>query len=152
MRNSALHLVFAVLTLVLGAAAEELLPKMLGVGFPVLLAAVQFMAVRRPALAAALFAIAAGAVEDAISSLPVMTGASFFLPLAFLTRWSGLPRGVALLSYPLFQLWLGIWVPGLQGNVFHRILMAVPVAVATAWAVGAVLVWAERGAALDEEG
>jgi len=151
-RNSAIHLVFAVLTLVLGAAAEELLPKPLGVGFPVLMVAVQFMAVRRPRLAMALFAIAAGAVEDAISSLPVMTGASFFLPLAVLARWTDLPRGVTLLGAPFFQLWLWIWVPGLQGNIFHRLLLALPVAGVTVLAVGALLAWAERGAALDEEG
>ena len=42
---------FSLVVLCLGGGAEELLPKMLGVGFPVLLASVQAVAVRRPVAA-----------------------------------------------------------------------------------------------------
>ena len=37
MKNDVLQLMFGVLALVLGAGCEELLPKALGVGFPILL-------------------------------------------------------------------------------------------------------------------
>ena len=143
---------FAVLTLVLGAAAEELLPKPLGVGFPVLLAAVQFWAMSGFPLSMALYALAAGAVEDSLSSLPVMTSASYFLAVAAVVRWSELPRGAIVLTYPIYQIWLWIWIPSLQGNAFHRILMALPVGLAAAFAVWAVLAAVKRGGGVDEEG
>lgn len=151
MRNSLLHLVFSIMLLVVGAAVEDLSPKFCGVGLPVLLVAVQVMAARRTALAMALFAVAAGAVEDSISSLPAMTSASYFLVVAVLVRWSGLPRGTIVLTYPFYQLWLKLWVSGLAGNIFHRVLVALPVGLVAAFAVGAVLIGLERGAALDEE-
>ena len=143
---------FAILTLVLGAAAEELLPKPLGVGFPVLLAAVQFWAMSGFPLSMALYALAAGAVEDSLSSLPVMTSASYFLAVAAVVRWSELPRGAIVLTYPIYQIWLWIWIPSLQGNAFHRILMALPVGLAAAFAVWAVLAAVKRGGGVDEEG
>ena len=143
---------FSLLTLVIGGALETVFPKPLGVGIPVLLVAAQFMASRQTTMSMALFAIAAGAVEDALSSLPVMTSASYFLVVAMLTRWSGLPRGTTVLTYPLYQLWLRIWVSGLQGNIFHRILVAVPIGLATAFAVSAALTWLSGKVAIDEEG
>lgn len=152
MKNGNLHFLFAVLALVLGAAAEELLPKPAGVGFPVLLAAVQFMAVRRAPFEMALFAIAAGAAEDAVSSLPVMTSVSFCLSVAVATRWLGFPRGMIALSYPLYQFWLRLWGVGLADNIFDRLLVSVPVGVVTALAVAAVLSCTERRISLDAEG
>ena len=62
MTNEVVVLVSSVIVLVFGAGAEVLLPKVLGAGFPVLMTAVQFFAVRRPAVSAAMFAIAAGAI------------------------------------------------------------------------------------------
>ena len=152
MRNSPLQLVFALLTLVLGAAAEELLPKPLGVGFPVLLAAVQFWAMCGFPLSMTLFALAAGAVEDSLSSLPVMTSASYFLAVAAVVRWSELPRGAIVLTYPLYQLWLWMWIPSLQGNAFHRILVALPIGLAAMFVVWAALAAVKRGGAIDEQG
>ena len=152
MANSFTVLVMIVLTLVLGAGAETLLPKFLGVGFPVLMSAVQFAAVRRSAVAATLFAIAAGAMEDALSALPAATSASFFLLLASLVRWSGMPRAATLLTYPAYQMWIYVWTDRAGGGVFSRVLLALPVGLATALAVGAVLAWAERKAAVDEQG
>ena len=152
MANSATVLVLSVLALVLGAGAETLSPKFLGVGFPVLMAAVQFAAVRRSAAAAALFALAAGAMEDALSSLPAATSASYFLALAALVRWSGMPYAVALFAYPAYQAWLFVWTGGPGGGVFGHALLALPVGMATTLAVGIALGWAERKAAVDEEG
>ena len=65
MRNSFLALAFSLAVLCLGAGAEELLPKVLGVGFPVLLMAAQVLAVRWSLAAAMVFAVAAGGVITA---------------------------------------------------------------------------------------
>ena len=152
MRNSPLIFVFSVLTLVIGAALEEIFPKVADVGFPVLLVAVQFMAARRPAFAAAVFAVAAGAMEDAVSSLPVMTSVSYFLAVGLLTRKIGFSRMLAAVSYPVYQVWLAIWVGALGGGVFNRILLAMPIGLATAFAAGEVLSFFERKSAVYEQG
>ena len=152
MANDVVTFAFAAVALVLGAGAETLLPKFLGVGFPVLLTTVQFMAARRTAVAAVIFALAAGAMEDALSALPAATSASFFLLLASLVRWSGMPRAATLLTYPAYQMWIYVWTDRAGGGVFSRVLLALPVGLATALAVGAVLIWAERKAAVDEQG
>ena len=152
MANSVTVLVLSILVLVLGAGVETLMPKFLGVGFPVLMSAVQFAAVRRPVATVVLFALAAGAMEDALSSLPAATSASYFLGLAALVRWSGMPRAAALFSYPVYQLWVFIWTGSSGGGVFGHVLLALPVGIATALAVELVLGWAGRKAAVDEEG
>ena len=152
MANSVIVLVLSVLALVLGAGAETLLPKFLGVGFPVLMAAVQFFSARRPAVSVVLFALAAGAMEDALSSLPAATSASYFLALAVFVRWSGMPRAAALFAYPLYRVWLFIWKGSPGGGVFGHVLLALPVGIVTALAVEMLLCWAERKAAVDEEG
>ena len=141
------------MTLVLGAGAEELLPKFLGVGFPILLTATQFFATGRGTLAATvIFAIAAGAMEDAISMLPAMTSVSFFLAVAGFARVTGLRGAATALTYPCYQLWLAVWTSGLGGGVFGRILLALPVGLGTAFAVGVTLAWIERRGAVHEEG
>lgn len=140
------------MTLVFGAAAEELLPKALGVGFPVLLAALPVMATRPPAALPVLFALAAGAMEDSISSLPFMTSSSFFLLAVVLARWTHLPAVVAAVAFPAYQVWLCIWVAGLQGGVPGRLLFSVPLGIIAYGVVSTVLAVAERKAAVDEEG
>lgn len=149
MKNSSIQLAFTVLVLVIGAGLEEILPKVLGVGFPVLLCAVQFSASRRPMHVAALFALAAGAVEDALSSLVPMTSGSYFLVVAAFARFSGLPRASALLTYPCYQLWLAVWG---GGGVFARTALAFPIGLVTAFAVSGAIAWAGRKAAVDELG
>ena len=152
MANSVIVLVLSVLTLVLGGGAETVLPKFLGVGFPVLMAAVLFVAARRPAATVVLFALSAGAMEDALSQLPAATSASYFLAVAAFVRWSGMPRAAAIFAYPLYQIWLFVWTGRPGGGVFGHILLALPVGIVTALAVELVLGWAERKAAVDEEG
>ena len=152
MGNEVVVLVSSILVLVFGAGAEVVLPKVLGVGFPVLMTAVQFSAVRRPTVFVAMFAIAAGALEDALSVLPPVTSISYFLGLAAFVRWSGMPRVAMVFAYPAYQAWLFVWTSGLGGGVFVRVLLALPVGLVTTIAVGAILVWAERKAAMDEQG
>ena len=141
---------FAVLALVLGAGCEELLPKFFGVGFPVLLMVVVFLSVRFGLLLAVMLAIAAGATEDALSALTPMTSVSFFLIVAVLVHRFGLPQLTAALVFPCYQLWMSVWMGGL--NVFTRILMAIPLGVLTALVVSAVLAQAIGKAAIHERG
>ena len=152
MRNNFLVLAFSLVVLCLGASAEELLPKLLGVGFPFLLASVQVVAVRGSLAAVMMFAVAAGGIEDALSSLPPMTSVSFFLIAMAFARRSDLPLAASLLTYPAYQVWLSAWTGGLGGGVFGRILVSLPVGMVTAIAVWWVIRIAERRAALAEQG
>jgi len=149
-QSDLLQIVLSVLVLVLGTAAEECLPKLIGVGFPVLLVAVQFVATRRPLSVALLFAVAAGAMEDGVSSLSPMTSVSYFLMAAALVRLAEMPRMATALTFPCYQVWLAIWTGGLGGGVFGRIFMAIPIGLLTAGIVGPMLAWLDRKAAVDE--
>lgn len=146
------QIALAALVLVLGASAEELLPKFFGVGFPVLLASVPFVSVHRGRPAALAFAAAAGATEEALSGLPPMSGVSFFLALAVLSRRSGFSGTLATLAFPVYQVWLSIWLVGIGGGVFGRILLAFPIGFLTMLAVGVAVNWLCRKAAVDEQG
>lgn len=150
-RNKRVQFLLALLTLVLGGAAEEMLPKFIGVGFPVLLAATQSFAVRRSLFFAVVFAIAAGAFEDGLASLPVMTSSSFFLALALITRRTDLPLAAVTLAYPFYHVWLFVWSAS-GGDVFSRILVSLPLGFVTAFVTGGLLVYLERKVAIDEAG
>lgn len=149
-KSEIVQFVFCLLVIVLGGAAEELLPKYLGVGFPILLAAVVSLAARRSIPFLVLFSVAAGAFEDALSGLPMVTSASFFLACAALSRIPVIPREVFFLAYPFYQLWLNLWDSGLNGGIFGRMLIALPVGILTMVAMRFVLQWAERKAAVNE--
>ena len=152
MKNNAVRLVLAVVTLVLGAAGEELLPKTLGVGFPLLLCAVVYFAVRFPTSFAILVALGAGASEDAVSGLPFFTSVSYFLLVAAAARLTQLPYLIAPVAFPLYQVWLCLWTLTLSGSIFTRILLSFPVGILTMAGVAAVLGHVERKAAVDEAG
>ncbi len=150
-KTDAVHLVFAILVLVFGGALEELLPKFLGVGFPILLMSVLFLSPRRTTLVAVLFAMAAGGVEDAISSLPLATSVSFFVVLAILIRSFHFSYAAMLVMHPVYQIWLWLWRPGSEGGIFGRFLVSLLTGPLTAVFVVLVLAWLERRAALDEK-
>ena len=150
MKSDFIQLVLALQALVVGGAAEELLPKVAGVGFPLLMASSVFMAMRLRAAETVMFAVAAGAFEDSLSGLPPATSASFFLAVAALARWSEFPRGALVLAYPVYQWWLWAWTGGAYGGLFNRLLLALPLGLASAVAAWAALAWAERRAAADE--
>ena len=99
-----------------------------------------------------LFAIAAGAMEDAISFLPPMTSVSYFLLSACFVHWVGFSRATAALTYAGYQVWLVVWQSALGGVVFARLLVAVPVGLMTALAVEWILTTVEREAAVYEQG
>ena len=135
--------------LVLCGAGEELAPRICGVGFPFLLAAVQRTAALRSVSRGLVFAIAAGAFEDALSAMPLFTSVSFFLLAAVLARWSECPRTMMALTYPVYQVWLWLWMPNAGNGVFFRILAALPVGVLAALAVGWFSATVERRAGID---
>ena len=150
--NSVLQLLFAFGVLCIGGAAEDMLPKVAGVGFPVLLSAVLVNATRRQPVPAVLFAVAAGAVEDSLSSLPLMTSPSVFVLAVAWMRASGMSRATALLAYPAYQAMLPIWTGGFGANMYMRILVALPVGALTLFMVCLAMVLAERRAAIGEQG
>lgn len=151
MRDSFVHLAFALLALVLCGGAEELLPKFAGGGFPLLLAAAQLVASRWRTAETVLFALAAGAVEDSISTLPMMTSASFFLLASLPVRWLPYPAAATILAYPVYHVWLAAWAPVQDGEGWTRVLWSLPVACAAAYASAALFAWTERKAAVGEQ-
>ena len=152
MINSIVQIVFAAIALVLGAAFEELLPKFFGVGVPILLTAVLFMSARRTGSFALVFAVAAGVLEDSLSFLPPMTSVSAFLTAAFLTRRLGWAWPFLVLVYPCYQIWLSVWVVGIGGEIFERVLLSCPIGLTTAFVIEMALDWLCRKAAVDERG
>lgn len=150
MRNEFLQLIFAFLALMIGGVAEETLPKFLGVGFPVLLALTHLVSSRSSA--AVLFAIAAGAMEDALCSLPLMTSVSYFMVVMVLVRRSELPLPVIAATYPGYQLWLLLWTSLPGGGVFWRMLLALPIGLLTMFVTAVLFTWLERRSAINGQG
>jgi len=142
--------VFGFVALVIGAAAEEILPKFLGVGFPIVLTAVQALAAVVTLPMAIVLAVVAGALEDALSSLPVMASVSYFILVSLSVRGVGLPRLSALLTYPCYQLWLAVWTNGPGGGIFSRLLLSLPIGGLTACVVGTLVVWMAGKGAVGE--
>lgn len=149
MKDRLAHLAFPVLVLLLGGSLEELLPKFLGVGFPLLLSASLVWVFRRDLTSAVLFAVAAGGMEDALSALPPATSVSFFLAAAFLVRLAGRPVLAMVFAFPLYQLWLCAWRSS-GGAVFGRFLVALTLGVVTVTVVEWVLDVFGRRAGIDE--
>lgn len=149
-KSEIVQFVFCLIVIVLGGAAEELSPKFLGVGFPFLLSSAICLAPRCTIPVLVLFSVAAGAAEDALSGLPMVTSASFFLVCAALSRISVVPQETHFFAYPLYQLWLNLWDSGLNGGIFGRLFIAMPVGILTMIFMRLVLTWAERKAAVGE--
>ena len=149
MKNNVTILVLSLATLIVGAALEELLPKWLGVGFPVLLALAILNGIRGTLPVAVIYAIAAAGFEDSLSSLPYLTSVLFFLGAAALARWTRLGWLTMLVAFPAYQLWLAVWLPGYAtGALFVRFLLSIPVGVMTSLATGVAFLWLERRAAV----
>jgi len=141
---------FGFVLLVLGAGLEELLPKFLGVGFPILLTGVQALAVGGGLPMAVILAIVAGALEDALSSLPFLASVGYFVLVAVAVRRLGFPRLSAVLTYPCWQLWIALWTGGADSGIFGRLLLSLPVGGLTACVIGTGVAWLRRKGAVDE--
>jgi len=143
--------VFGFVLLVIGAGMEELCPKFLGVGFPILLTTLQALAAGGGSLSVLfVVAVVAGALEDALCSLPFLASVSYFMLVALLVRGVGLPRLLTLLTYPCYQLWLAVWTHGAGGGIFGRLLLSLPIGGLTAFVVGTVIVWMGGKGAVGE--
>ena len=156
--KAASSIVFAIMALVICAAAEELLPKIASIGFPFLLCATLWFAnsyragrtETTPAeqqkraggarVDVILFAIAAGAMEETLSLLPAGTAATYFALTSAVCGNVDIPLpfpATAALAWGVFQLWLWIWLGGaMSGAVYLRFAAALPMAAATAAATG----------------
>lgn len=148
--SGVLVFLFYLIVLVSGGALEEFLPKVLGVGVPVLLGWTLFAAVHRPVPTVVVLAMAAGAFEDALSALPFLTSVSFFVVAALVANRVCGGRGLAALpalmvAYPLYQAWL--WLVAGGGGLGRTVLPAVLMALAASVVV-AFFAWCERKAAL----
>ena len=150
MISRTVQFVLYALVLVSGAAFEEMIPRVFGVGVPVLLMSALFFSVRLTGPSVLAFAIVAGAAEDVLSSLPPMTSVSYFLAVAFFLRRLGSAWFVPAVVYAGYQVWLSVWVIHIGGDIFKRVLLACPVGLVTAFAVGAALAWLCGKAAADE--
>lgn len=139
-----------ILTVVISAAAEELLPVFSGAGFPMLLAAVLALSTRFKVLPVVMLAIGAGAFEDALSGLRLMTSVSFFVVAALLARKTLFPRPFLVVLFPAYGLWVGMCNAGAMGDLFVRLLLLLPLG-AVAYAGLSLLVgWAAWKAGVDE--
>jgi len=152
--SGVLVFLFYLIVLVSGGALEEMLPKVLGVGVPVLLGWTLFAAVHRNAPTVVVLAMAAGAFEDALSDLPLLTSASFFVVVALAANrvcgahggGQGLTALPALMvAYPLYRAWL--WLVAGGGGLGQTILPAVLMAL-VASVIVAFFAWCERKAAI----
>ena len=151
-KSELIQLLTAALLLFVCAGLEELLPKFFGVGVPLLLASVIFVSFRREAAFSFFFAVAAGAMEDALSALLPLASVSYFLIVWVLVRRLRASWPLMAALCPGYQLWLFVWTSGIGAGVFVRLLTAIPVGLLTAWCVGGLLRWVERRAAVDEQG
>lgn len=149
LKNDLVHLSIALGALVAGAALEEMLPKFAHAGFPFLLMAAVFFASRRKRGEALMFAVAAGAVEDALSSLPFATSIAFFALVAAFVHTTQITRVTYIFVYPVYELWMRMWTSALEGDVFSRFLVAMPVGAVTALAAVGALAWLDGKGAVD---
>jgi hypothetical protein len=133
MKSDFAMLVFSILSLVLCAAMEDMLPKIMGLGIPLLLSVALVFSDR--ALASwsqSIFcAIAAGSMEDAISALPVATSASFFAIAVFSRRKFHIPFQFCAAVYPLYFCWLWMWGLVGGGENLLRALVSAPIGILT---------------------
>lgn len=139
MKTEFTALTFAIVVLIFGGAAEELSPNFLGVGLPFLFSVVIWFAMRTTYLATFVFALAAGTMEDALAGLPFVMSTSYFVLSAATMRIFRLPVVIAPLLYLGYQFWLWLWVADLNGSLFTRSLVALPVGAVVAFIVSEAL-------------
>ncbi len=152
MNDNLRQFVFGFVLLVFCAGLEELLPKFLGVGFPVLLSSVHALSVGGASLPIIIIlAVVAGALEEAISTLPFLAAVSYFIFTALSARALGLPRLSAVLIYPCYQLWVSLWMNGSDAGIFSRLILSLPIGCLTAFCVGTCVSSLSRKGAIYEK-
>ena len=119
---------FSVLFLVGCAAAEDLSPKILGLGLPFVMASALVFSDRRLSswTHTMVFAAAAGAIEDSLCGFPPAASASFFAAAAFAVRKFSLSMPVSSLAFPLYLAWLWTWGLVSGGGNYLRFVLVAP--------------------------
>ena len=152
MKKDFVHLVYMLIVLVVAGAMEELVPKIFNVGLPVLLSAAAYSALRRTPVEALLFALAAGGMEDSLSSLPFATSIGFFVAQFALLRLFKLPLAAAIPFFALYQFWVWMWLGSRHsGGLWLRILSSIPVGALTLALVCLAMRWLDGKAAMNEK-
>ncbi len=146
MKGNVVQFAFILLSLAVGAALEDMLPTIGPVGFPLLLGLALFFAMTTRTPVWILSALSAGALEEAIASLPTATAMVFFVAAALAVRFFREPIAWAVVTYPAYQVWLGIITGG--SDAFGRFLVSVPVGTAVMLVLYAALsrIWRKAGA------
>ena len=125
MKGSVVQFAFIVLALAVGGALEDMLPSIGSLGLPILLSLAVFFAVETRTPIWIMAAVAAGAFEEAVCSLPPGSAMVFFAAIAVAIRFFREPVVWIAVAYPSYQVWLALVadVAGAPG----RILLSVPV-------------------------
>ena len=146
MKSNVVQFVFIVVALVLGGALEDMLPSVGSLGLPILLSLAVFFAVETRTPIWIMTAVAAGAFEEAVCSLPPGSAMVFFAAIAVAIRFFREPVVWIAVAYPSCQVWLALVsdTAGASG----RILLSVPVGAVCMAMAFAVLprLWRKAGA------
>lgn len=146
MKSDIVQFAFIILSLVVCAALEDMLPAIGPVGVPMLLSLTLFLATVTRSPEWILSAIAAGALEESIASLPAATAIVFFAAAALAVRFFREPVLWSVILYPAYQIWLGIIIGG--SGAFGRVIVSIPVGAVVMLLLYAALVriWRKAGA------
>ena len=125
MKGNLVQFAFIVVAIVLGGALEDMLPSIGSLGLPILLSLAVFFAVETKMPIWIMAAVAAGAFEEAIYSLPPGSAMVFFAAIAVAIRFFREPVVWIAAAYPAYQVWLALVADGAGAS--GRILLSVPV-------------------------
>jgi len=124
-KSNVVQFVFIVVALVLGGALEDMLPSVGSLGLPILLSLAVFFAVETRTPIWIMSAVAAGAFEEAVCSLPPGSAMVFFAAIAVAIRFFREPFVWIVVAYPSYQIWLALVAD--NAGAPGRILLSVPV-------------------------
>ena len=146
MKGNLVQFAFIVAAIVLGGALEDMLPSVGSLGLPMLLSLAVFFAFETRTPIWIMTAVAAGAFEEAVCSLPPGSAIVFFAAIAVAIRFLREPVVWIAVAYPSYQIWLALVADGMGAP--GRILLSVPVGAAFLVIALAVLplLWRKAGA------
>ena len=147
MKSNVVQFAFIVVAIVLGGALEDMLPPIGSLRLPMLLSLAVFFAVETRTPIWIMAAVAAGAFEEAICSLPPGSAIVFFAAIAVAIRFFREPIVWIAVAYPSYQIWLALVAGGMGAS--GRMLLSVPVGAAFLAVALAVLPWLWRKAGAD---
>ena len=125
MKGNLVQFAFIVAAIVLGGALEDMLPSVGSLGLPMLLSLAVFFAFETRTPIWIMTAVAAGAFEEAVCSLPPGSAIVFFAAIAVAIRFFREPIVWISVAYPSYQVWLALVADG--AGALGRILLSVPV-------------------------